>query len=503
MKKNILLVEPAYKSKFPPLGLMKLATYHKRRNDNVVFVKGCNPKVKHEFWDRIYITTLFTYTWKETIKTINYYRDTLFNYSRDKIYVGGILASLMPDEIFNETGIQPVTGLLTDSTKINQDDNVIIDSLPADYDILKQVPFKYSYTDAYLGYTTRGCIRRCDFCAVRRFEPEYVPYIDIKNTVAEVTELYGEKQNLILMDNNVLASKLFDKVIDDIKSIGFYRGATFGKTRRRRFVDFNQGLDARLLTEEKVKKLAEIPLDPVRIAFDSIKSKDAYVKAVRLAHNHGFKNLSNYILFNEKDTPEDFYERLRINVDLNEEFHKDAEKGKGVKTAIYSFPMKFTPLDAKSRSPKEDHRADLIGEHWNRRYLRGLQVILSVMHGPVMPGKTFFLQAFGRDSEELKSILLMPDLFIRYRLISNWKRFKSDKNLVRNWTPYVRAWMKRYGLLTEGEKKELIALLSSNNLPDIKEARQATSNKKLKKMLDYHLNAEGIVAKYKDGKQKR
>jgi len=500
MNKNILLVEPAYKSKFPPLGLMKLATYHKRKNDNVFFVKGCNPKVKNEFWDRIYITTLFTYTWKETIKTINYYRDTLFNYSRDKIYVGGILASLMPDEIFDETGIQPVTGLLTDSTKINQDDNVIIDSLPADYDILKQVPFKYSYTDAYLGYTTRGCIRRCDFCAVRKFEPEYVPYIDIKNTVAEVSKLYGEKRDLILMDNNVLASKDFEKVIDDIKALGFFRGSTFGKTRKRRIVDFNQGLDARLLTEEKAKKLAEIPLDPVRIAFDSIKSKDAYVKAVRLAHQYEFKNLSNYILFNEKDTPEDFYERLRINVDLNEEFHEEAEKGKGVKTAIYSFPMKFTPLDAKSRNPKEDPRADLIGEHWNKRYLRGLQVILSVMRGPVMPGKTFFLQAFGRDADEMKAILLMPDLFIRYRLIKNWKKFKSDKDLARNWAPYVRDWMKHHHLLGESEAQELIKIVSNNSLAAIKAAKESTNNKKVIKMVDYHLNAEAHVAKYKGGK---
>ncbi len=503
MNKNILLVEPAYKSKYPPLGLMKLATYHKRKNDNVLFVKGCNPAVRHEIWDRIYITTLFTYTWKETIKTINYYRDTLFNYSRDKIYVGGILASLMPDEIFNETGIQPVTGLLTDPAKINQDDNVIIDSLPPDYDILQQVPFKYSYTDAYLGYTTRGCIRRCEFCAVRRFEPEYVPYIDIKNIVSEVNRLYKEKQNLVLMDNNVLASKYFDKVIDDIKSIGFYKGATFGKTKKKRFVDFNQGLDARLLTEDKIKKLAEIPLEPVRIAFDSIKSKEAYIKAVKLAHKYGFKNLSNYILFNEKDTPEDFYRRLRINVDLNEKFQKEAEKGKGVKTAIYSFPMKFTPLDAKSRNPKEDLRADLIGPHWNRRYLRGLQVIFSVMRGPVMPGKSFFLQAFGRNPEEMKTILLMPDTFIRYRLIRNWKHFKSDKSLERNWAPYVRSWMKAYNALSAREKAAVIKILSNNNIQEINTANKKLNNKHINKILSYHINAEAIVAKYKSGKQKR
>ncbi|MFX0136256.1 MAG: hypothetical protein ACFFDN_21630, partial [Candidatus Hodarchaeota archaeon] len=112
MNKSILLVEPAYKSKYPPLGLMKISTYHRViKKDNVTFVKGCNPRVRDEYWDRVYITTLFTYTWDVTVQTINFYRETLFSFAR-KIFVGGILASLMPDELFNATGILPVKGLL-------------------------------------------------------------------------------------------------------------------------------------------------------------------------------------------------------------------------------------------------------------------------------------------------------------------------------------------------------------------------------------------------------
>ncbi|GAI83916.1 unnamed protein product, partial [marine sediment metagenome] len=117
---------------------------------------------------------------------------------------------------------------------------------------------------------------------------------DIKKLVAGIIDKSGERQNLILMDNNVLASPRFDDIIDDIKELGFEKGATFGPTRRKRIVDFNQGLDARLLNESKMKRLAEIPLEPMRLAFDSISMKKAYVDAVRLANKYGQKEMSNY-----------------------------------------------------------------------------------------------------------------------------------------------------------------------------------------------------------------
>lgn len=491
MNKKILLVEPGYKTKYPPLGLMKISTYHRKLKGNeVVFVKGCSLKVRDEYWDKVYISTLFTYTWHETVKTINYYVDTLFNFSR-KIYVGGILATLMPEDLFNATGIQPVVGLLNDSKKLDQDDDIIIDELPPDYEILDQVDFKYDHVDAYLGYTTRGCIRACDFCAVNKLEPDYVHYIDIKKLIKEVTDMYGEKQNLLLMDNNVLASRYFDKIIDDIKAAGFVKGSTFGKTKRKRIVDFNQGLDGRLLTEDKIRRLAEIPLEPMRIAFDHIKYRDTYIKAVRLAHKYGQKNMSNYILYNHSsDTPEDFYKRIRLNIDLNEEFGKEHSSSAGARTIIYSFPMRYIPLEAKKRD------VDTGNPFWNKRYLRGLQVILNVIKGPVMPGKEFFEQAFGTDPEEFKAILLMPDEFIRNRVKPNWRKI-SDR--IKRLMPYTRDWMAAYSSLTKEEKVELENTLSSNKLDNIQHAVSNSTSAKVKKLLKHHIDAEAIVNKYKSG----
>lgn len=487
MNKKILLVEPAYKSKYPPLGLMKLSTYHRvKKGDDVTFVRGCNNKVRDKFWDRVYITTLFTYTWNETVKTIKFYRETLFNLS-GKCFVGGILASLMPRELFNETGVQPVQGLLDDSKKIAQDDDIIIDELPPDYDIVKQVEnanFSYEYTDAYLGYTTRGCVWNCEFCAVRKFEPKYIPYIDIKQMMTEVRDKYGEKQNLLLMDNNVLASPKFNQIIDDIKSMGFVKGAVFGKTKRKRIVDFNQGLDARFLSEEKMKRLAEIPLEPMRVAFDDIKHKETYIKAIHLAHKYGQKNMSNYILYNFKDSPEDFYERLKINIDLNEEF---ARNGNGIKTTIYSFPMRYIPLNAKDRD------VDTGNSKWNKRYLRSVKIILNVTKGPVMPGSEFFYQAFGHDAEEFKAILLMPGDFIRNRVVRNWRKVRGVKRL----KPYVRNWMDIYFGLSQSEKNTLIKILSPNGMSGLQEEINNSNSKKVKKLLNYHLSALEEVVKYK------
>jgi len=484
MKKNILLVEPAYKTKYPPLGLMKISTYHKMKGDNVVFVKGRNTAVQYQYWDRVYIGTLFTWTWKETVETIKFYSATLFNYT-GKCFIGGILASLLPDDLFNETGIQPVEGLLNDPDKIGQDDDVVIDDLPPDYGILGQVEnanFKYSNTDSYLGYTTRGCTRRCGFCAVRTFEPTYIPYVDIKKVVNGIIAKSEEKQNLILMDNNVLASPEFDHIIDDIKELGFVKGATFGKTKRKRIVDFNQGLDARLLDEKKMIRLAEIPLEPMRLAFDSIKLKGVYLKAVRLAHKYGQKEMSNYILYNYDDTPEDFYERLKINIDLNEEFKNDATK-----TSIYSFPMRYIPLDAKDRN------IDTGNGHWNKKYLRAVQVILNVMKGPVMPGKQFFLQAFGRDAEEFKTIMLMPEEFIRNRLVSNWRDLDSVEA---RWMSYVREWMTECARLSSADRELLIHTVGASDIKQIQE-QYAKSANHVKKLLELHLEENKIVTEAK------
>ncbi len=373
--KRVLLVEPSYKVKYPPLGLMKISTFHKQRGDEVVFYKGTRAAVRDQKWDTIYISTLFTYQWNTVIRTIKFYQRS--KYACD-IKVGGILASLLSEDLKEETGIKPCIGLWEE-----------VDRLPPDYKLFEGV-YEYRVNDASIGYTTRGCIRHCPFCAVTQLEPEFTPYIPLKG------QIDSGKKDLLLLDNNVLASPEFPRIIAEIKKCGFHNGAKFNG--RLRYVDFNQGVDARLLTEDRMELLSQIAIFPLRIAFDDIRMKKLYIEKVRLAKKYGIKRLSNFILYNFNDTLEDFYERLRINIELNEELG----------SSIFSFPMRFIPLDAKDRKYVDN-------PHWTEKQLRGIQCILHATHGVVGPRKPFFERAFGGDVEEFKYIIEQSEEHIFYR----------------------------------------------------------------------------------------
>ena len=72
--KNILLIEPGYKNKYPPLGLMKIAQYHgpSGKRDRVRFIKGEDNSVLGQAWNRIYITTLFSFEFERISRSIEF-----------------------------------------------------------------------------------------------------------------------------------------------------------------------------------------------------------------------------------------------------------------------------------------------------------------------------------------------------------------------------------------------------------------------------------------------
>jgi hypothetical protein len=587
--KNILLIEPNYLNKYPPLGLMKLSAYHKLLGDKVFFYKGdfgqyfieerfneCLKKLRKvngsinednlkpllvnylkkrntnlleqvinifpsnyehtvtnilfDFsrnyrlkrkWDRIYVTTLFTFYWKQTKEAIEFSMKVVK--SLEQLYVGGVAASLIPEIIAKETGLvigkNIITGLLDQPGVLDKND-INIDELTPDYSILETIDHKYPLDTGYLTYMTRGCTRTCSFCAVPKLEPIYKDKISISEQLTLIKQKHGDRKDLILMDNNVLGSPLFPKIIEEIIEMGFGVGSRYTppnkfeilfnylkqekdslnitkyitkiyeylnnyilnrisrnedkfnfasllayyglhkvgsiskemivesrseinhyiekyrkKSPKNRYVDFNQGIDCRYVDEEKMKLLSQIPIRPMRIAFDHISLKDKYTNAIRLADKYGVKELSNYILFNYVDKPEDLWERLKINVDLHKELNSN----------IFSFPMKFIPL----YGPDSLNRK-YIGKHWYRKYLRAVQCVLNVTKGIGMPGTTFFERAFGKNLAEYFEILMMPEPLIL------WRNYYDSKGLTDKW---------RYQLknLTSQQLEEANKIILSND----------------------------------------
>ena len=592
MARNILLIEPNYKNKFPPIALMKLSTYHKRLGDNVIFYKGefknfileqisdkCVKKMyeiepqedwgskKHyvydfiktrrkEFlsslrldnydrelllsnwviyykdyywkkqyllepeWDRVFITTLFTFYFDITVKCINDFKRLVK--PNGLVMVGGVLATLQPDELEEATGIKPHTGLLNHPGDLD-DNDIIIDSLPLDYTILEEIDYKYEMSNAFYGSLTKGCIRHCPFCAVPKLEPIYEEHIPLKERIEAVRKLCGDQRDLLLMDNNVMASKKFDEIIDDIVESGFGAGSTYiepnmleisvrnlhlgindrgylrkarsllldfyksikdkdfsyqvytaledyhlmrietttkegiynvyeivrdayekkNKLKRpkKRNVDFNQGVDARLFTPHMAKQFSRIAINPLRIAFDNMAIKDTYIRAIKMCQKEGLRRFSNYLLYNFKDDPIDLYRRLKINVELCEELDID----------IYSFPMKYHPL-----YNEHSHDRNYIGQKWNMKYVRAVQAVLNVTKGCIGRGKTFFYRAFGKTEDEYMDILIMPDTLILYRFFFEWLESKGHKMSKYRWQSIIDK-------LSLSDRQNLIEYLNSED----------------------------------------
>jgi radical SAM superfamily enzyme YgiQ (UPF0313 family) len=453
---KVLLIEPDYLNKYPPLGLMKISTYHKQKGDEVVFYKGNSEELRSYHWDRIYISSLFTFHHNKTLESINFYKNSVIN-SKD-IFVGGVLATIKKEEIEKETSVTVISGLLDTNGKLGYDDDEKIDCLTPDYSIIdlsKNSFLNYTYptSDSYISYATRGCIRKCSFCAVPIIEGSFHNSYSITHQVKSIETNYGTKRHLLLLDNNVLAAEEhFFNIIEDIISLGFGRGAKVSlningrQTTVNRYVDFNQGIDARLLVKDKryIEAISRIAINPLRIAFDDIKDKAVYSKSVRMAAEHGIKVMSNYILYNYKDTSEDFYERLHINIELNEEFQRN-----GLNSRVWSFPMRYSPVYGENSTNRR-----YLGKHWTRKQLRGIQNILSATHGVVGPRKPFFLKAFGENQEEFKEILLLPQDYIinRNLNIENGNRDKLNMMIK---------------LLSEEEKSQTLEVISTNNFKNI------------------------------------
>ena len=372
---NILLVEPDYNTKFKPLGLMRISSMHKSRGDIVMFTKGLGRIGSFEP-DKIYITTLFTYEYVETIKTVRYY---VGRYPNADIWVGGILASTRPDLFFNE-GVKIHHGLLQEA-----------EAFPPDYDLFD------GEMDYSLTFASRGCINSCGFCVVPQLEGK------ICSRPHWPQDINPKFKKIIFMDNNWLSKNEKDW-LEDVKVL-----KQLVKKGQVTQIDFNQSLDCRLFTEDKVKILQGLPIIPLRFSFDHRGQDKHYQNAIALAKKYGFRDIRVDVLYNWMDTIEDFYYRLRTTA---------LSSSKTGGTAVL---MKYVPLDQIDRS-------NYIGKHWTKQEAESVHRINPYPYGQVSSKSIEeFEYYFGKDAHEFKKLLNYPDI----KRLTVLKRDKYNKSKIK------------------------------------------------------------------------
>lgn len=148
--------------------------------------------------------------------------------------------------------------------------------------------------DTAYGFLTRGCPRGCSFCHVAPKEG------NCSHKVANLNEFWNGQKHIEILDPNILAcpdwKELLQQLIDS-------------KAR----VNFNQGLDIRVMTEEKALMLSQIKIDAIHFAWDRYQDKDLILPKFKMFREHskiGSHNLQVYVLVNFDTTFEQDLERV-------------------------------------------------------------------------------------------------------------------------------------------------------------------------------------------------
>lgn len=294
--KHVLLVKPKFYSAYPPLGLLKLSAFHKEKGDTSELVFGTkNPKTEP---DIIYVTSLFTWAWEPVWEAIQHFS---LKFPNAELWLGGLYASLMPEHAVL-SGVDPsrvFKGIFPEA-----------ECLCPDYSL---VPAWNTQQKASIIFSTRGCIRACTFCGVSRIEGK------LNSEKTSIKDLIWPGHNrVVFFDNNFLAGKNWEYILSEVEELGLA-------------VDFNQGLDARLITEKVAERISNVKIDRfVRISYDTFDIGPNVKKAIELLNDHSVdgRSILVYVLYNFTDSPDDFFARIK-NV---------------LSWGAVAYPMRFQPV---------------------------------------------------------------------------------------------------------------------------------------------------------------
>ncbi len=232
--------------KWPNLVLMKLSAWHKKQGDTVGWFSPL------EEWDKVYASKVFDFT-------------------LDDPY-------LPPDTIKGGTGYDVHSKLSPE-----------IEGCSPDYSI-------YPKVDYAMGFTTRGCLRKCPFCLV----PEKEGALQV---VAQLGNFLDSRKKVVLLDNNLTAVPWFHFE-------GVLRNLIDWKTK----VDFSQGLDIRIVMNDHAELLAKVKLlKQIHFAWDSLGIEQTVRTGIKILSKHmPLSRLMFYVLIGYNTSPEEDLYRVEV-----------------------------------------------------------------------------------------------------------------------------------------------------------------------------------------------
>lgn len=248
---------------YPNLPLMKLSAWHKSQGDSVEWYKG----FVTGHCDRVYMSKVFSFT-----------PDYKFHIDADEIIKGGsgyCISLVDGKEVYDKSK----------DIELPYE----IEHIYPDYSLYSE-----QTKDTAYGFLTRGCPRGCSFCHVEAKEGR------CSYKVADLSEFWRGQKNIVIMDPNLIACKeckdLLQQLIDS-----------------KSWIDINQGIDIRMITEEKAEMIKQLKIKNIHFAWDRYEDKNIIVPKFKLFKditNFDYRQLTVFVLTNFDTTFEQDLDRI-------------------------------------------------------------------------------------------------------------------------------------------------------------------------------------------------